>query len=236
MNLIRSQSNQEQRGVGLLDTVLLVSSVALVAWGGIYLGHYGGRFDGNEFDAIPSRRVVSAGPKAPPESPEVKKGRLVYTGYCAACHGAKGEGGAAPGTPPLDKSEWVTSPGPGGLLRILCHAVEGPITVAKQEYNNPGMIAWGATLKPDEIAAVATFIRQAWSNKASPVSVDQVNTVLTATKDRSSKWTVAELIKVPETDGSGAAGAAELTPEQLRDKLKALPPEKLKDLLKDLGK
>ena len=31
-------------------------------------------------------------------------------------------------------------------------------------------------------------------------------------------------------------GRASFTPEQLRDKLKALPPEKLKDLLKDLGK
>lgn len=232
MNWTRNQSSDQ--GVGLLDTLLLVSSVALVAWGGLYLGHYGGRFEGNEFDAIPSKRMVSAGPAGPPESAEVKRGRLVYIANCAACHGAKGEGGASPGTPPLDKSEWVTGPGPGRLLRILCSAVEGPITVAKQEYNNPGMIPWGATLPPEDIASVATFIRQAWSNKAGPVTVDQVKAVLNETKGRSNKWSVAELMKVPETDG--AAAGAELTLEQLHDKLKALPPEKLKDVLKDLGK
>jgi ABC-type cobalamin/Fe3+-siderophores transport system ATPase subunit len=132
----------------------------------------------------------------------------------------------------LDGSEWVVAAGPARLIRILAQAVEGPIKVAGKEYNNPGMLAWGNQLKPEELAAVITYIRQAWSNKASAVTVDQIKAVLQETKGREAKWTVAELEKVPEALGGG--GAAELTPEQLRDKLKALPPEKLKELLKDL--
>ena len=77
-------------------------------------------------------------------------------------------------------------------------------------------------------------IRQAWSNKAGPVTLDQVNAVLTATKAHTNKWVAAELEKIPESEG--AAAGAELTLEQLHAKLKALPPEKLKEVLKDIGK
>ena len=220
--------------MGILETLVLVGGIGLVAWGGIYLGHFGGRFDGNEFDAIPAKRVVSAGAASAPESPEFKEGRKLYTANCQACHGGRGEGEGAPGVPPLDKSEWVGAAGPARLIRILAHAVEGPIKVAGKEYNNTGMLAWGAQLKPEELASVATFIRGAWSNKGGPVTTDQIKAVLTETKGREAKWTVAELEKISENLG-GAAGP-ELTPDQLRDKLKAMPPDKLKALLKDLEK
>lgn len=226
-----SMNDGRERGMGVLDTVVLVGAVGLVAWAGVYLGHYGGRFDGGEFDAVPTRRTVSVGPAAAPESPEFKEGRRIYVANCQACHGGRGEGEGAPGVPPLDKSEWVTADGPARLIRILVHAVEGPIKVAGKEYNNPGMLAWGNQLKPEELAAVATFIRQSWGNKASAVTVDQIKSVIEATKGREAKWTVAELEKIPE---ALAGGGSELSPEQLRDKLKALPPEKLKELLKDL--
>lgn len=224
----------KSRGISVLDTVILLGALSLIAWGGVYLGHYGGRFDGGEFNAVPSQRVVSAGPAAPPESPEVKEGRKIYVENCQACHGTRGEGEGAPGVPPLDNSEWVTAAGPGRLIRILLHAVEGPMKVAGKEYNNPGMLAWGTQLSPEKLAAVTTFIRQAWSNKAGPVTVDQIKTVVAETKGREAKWTAAELEKIPEAVGGG--GIAELTNEQLRDKLKALPPDKLQELLKGLGK
>jgi len=224
-----------RRGTGILDTLVLLASVSLIAWGGVYLGHYGGRFDGNEFDAIPSKRSTAAAPGGPPESAEVKRGRSVYAANCAACHGARGEGEATPGVPPLDKSEWVASG--SRFIRILLHAVDGPIKVAGKDYNNPGMIAWGpggSNLPVEDLAAVATYVRQAWGNKAGAVTPDQIKAVITETKGREAKWSPAELEKIPDT-ASGPA-AAELTPDQLRDKLKALPPEKLQDILRALGK
>jgi len=223
-----------RRGLGTLDVILLVSSVALVAWGGIYLGHYGGRFDGQEFDPIPTKSAASTGPAALPEAPEFKRGRIVYTVNCTACHGARGEGDEGKGFPPLDKSEWVTAAGPNRLIRILAHAVEGPIKVAGKDYNNPGMLAWAGLLSPEDLAAVATYIRQAWSNKAGSVTKEMVTAVLDETKGREAKWTVAELEKVPEGPG-GAAVVAELTPDELKSRLKKLPADKLKELLKELG-
>lgn len=236
MNLTANAASS--RAYSILDTLLFLGSLTLVAWSGVYLGHYGGRFHGNEFDAVPSKRTGSAGPVGPPESPEFKRGRIVYALNCQACHGARGEGEGTPGVPPLDKSEWVTGAGASRLMRILIHAVDGPMKVLGKDYNNPGMLAWGpsgSNLPAEDLAAVATFIRQAWSNKASTVTVDQIKAVLDETKGRETKWTEPELLKIPETVG-GAATNAPLTNEQLLDKLKALPPEKLQDILKALGK
>ena len=222
------------RGIGLLDVMLLVGSIGLVAWGGVYLGHFGGRFAGDEFDAVPSVRVVNSGAPAVPESPEFKRGRVLFVN-CAACHGARGEGDEGKGFPPLDKSEWVTAAGPARLLRILLHAVEGPIKVAGKDYDNAGMLPWG-TWPPEDLSAIATYIRQAWSNKAGPVSVADVKAVIGETQGRTDKWKALELEKIPVAL-AGAAGATggDLTPEKLKAALKALPPEKLKELLKALG-
>lgn len=231
---VRMESSTD---LGILNSLLLLGSVALISWAGVYLGHYAGRFDGNEFDPVPSKQVGSTAPAGPPESAEVKKGRKLYADNCAACHGAQGQGEGAPGVPPLDGSEWVVAVGPGRLVRILANAVEGPIKVKTKDYNNPGMLAWradkGGVLSMEDTAAVLTFVRQAWSNKAGPVTTNQVAAVWDATKTKDGKWTAAELEKVPESDGGIAV--AELTPEQLRNKLKALPADQLKALLKELS-
>ena len=230
---------QSEPALGVLNSILLLGTVGLIAWGGIYLGHYAGRFDANEFDPVPTKQVVSAGPVGPPDSPEVKKGRKLYADNCAACHGTQGQGEGAPGVPPIDGSEWVTAAGPGRLIRILADAVDGPIKVKAKDYNNAGMLAWradkGGAFSVEDTAAVLTFIRQAWSNKASPVTTNQVAAVWEETKGKNGKWTSAELEKIPEAVG-GSSEVAELTPEQLRTKLKALPADQLRDLLKELTK
>ena len=232
---------QSTVGLGLLNTLLVVGSLSLVAWGGVYLGHYSGRFDGLEFDPVATAKSSAAAPAGPPDSPEVKKGRKIFTELCAACHGAVGQGEGAPGVPPLDKSEWVTAAGPARLIRILGNALAGPLKVAGKDYNTTGMLAFrgdmGGPLSAEDTAAVLTFIRQAWSNKAGPVTTNQVEQVWKETKDRKmdQPWTAAELEKIPEAIG-GAVQVAELTPDQLRDKLNALPPDKLKELLRELSK
>lgn len=229
------------RDTDIWDTLLLLGSLSLVAWGGGYLGYYSGRFDGSEFDTVPSKRSASSGPTGPPESPQFKRGRTLYADKCSVCHGGRGEGDAAKGFPPLDKSEWVTAAGTARLLRIITQAVDGPIDVAGTKYDTKGMPAWAvppspgevAPLSPEELAAVATFIRGAWSNKAGAVNAGQIKLVLAESKGRDAPWKVADLEKVP--DPGGGAGD-ELNSEQLRDKLKGLPPEKLKDILESLGK
>jgi mono/diheme cytochrome c family protein len=90
---------------------------------------------------------------------------------CAACHGQNGEGG--PIAPPLAGSEWVTGP-VSNLVRIQLRGLQGPITVAGKEYNFPAGMAALAYQTDDQIAAVLTYARNSFGNKASAVKPEQV--------------------------------------------------------------
>lgn len=89
-------------------------------------------------------------------------GKQVFTAQCVACHQVTGKG--LPGVfPPLDGSEWVHGDA-RTLANILLHGVEGEITVGGVTYT--GAMPAFHQLGDAELAAVATYIRSAWSNKA----------------------------------------------------------------------
>lgn len=90
---------------------------------------------------------------------------------CAACHGQNGEGG--PIGPPLAESEWVNGP-VSNLIRIQLRGLQGPITVKGKEYNFPGGMAAQAFQTDEQIAAVLTYVRNSFGNKASAVKPEQV--------------------------------------------------------------
>jgi mono/diheme cytochrome c family protein len=107
-----------------------------------------------------------------------------------ACHQANGKG--IPGTfPPLDGTEWVRAE-KGRLIRIVLHGMMGPATVQGVRYNG-AMPPWGTFLNDEEAAAVLTYVRTAWSNRADAVTPQEVAAVRAATKDRKNPWTHAEL-------------------------------------------
>lgn len=90
---------------------------------------------------------------------------------CAACHGQNGEGG--PIAPPLAGSEWVTGP-VSNLIRIQLRGLNGPITVAGKEYNFAAGMTQMAYQTDDHVAAVLTYVRNNFGNKASAVKPEQV--------------------------------------------------------------
>jgi mono/diheme cytochrome c family protein len=51
-------------------------------------------------------------------------------------------------------------------------------------------------LKDADVAAVATYLRSSWGNKAAPVTEATVASIRSATKARTAPWTVAELAAV----------------------------------------
>ena len=107
---------------------------------------------------------------APSGKPAVLDGGALYATHCAACHQVNGKG--VPGAfPPLDESPYVTSENTERLAGILVYGLMGPITVLGTTYNNvmPGL---GQTLKNNELAAIASYIRGSWSNSAPPVPAD----------------------------------------------------------------
>jgi mono/diheme cytochrome c family protein len=55
------------------------------------------------------------------------------------------------------------------------------------------MPAKGAALPDDDLAAVLTYIRQSWGNKASAVTPEQVKAVRTEVGNRTHPWTVDQL-------------------------------------------
>ena len=72
----------------------------------------------------------------------------------------------------------------------------GPIEVRGKTY--PGqvpMTPFEHLLKDDEIAAVLTFARNSFGNKASPISADQFAKVRAAMKDKNDLYNVETLLK-----------------------------------------
>lgn len=160
-------------------------------WGGWYLGRFGGTFDASTRLAYGELReeVVEADMVAPADP--VARGQTLYTRHCESCHQASGQG--VTGTfPPVVASEWVTE-STDVLLRILLQGLEGPIEVAGSTYDG-AMPGWGDVLDDQEIAAVATYVRQMESNEASPVEPAEVAEVRQATADRTQPWTADALV------------------------------------------
>jgi mono/diheme cytochrome c family protein len=68
----------------------------------------------------------------------------------------------------------------------------GPIEVNGQEWNL-AMPAMGAALPDDDLAAVLTYIRQSWGNKATAITPEQVKAVRAEVGNRTQPWTADQL-------------------------------------------
>ena len=113
--------------------------------------------------------VVEEPPARPgPASEEMMvAGQQVYEQHCAVCHGDRGQGVSGM-YPALAGNRAVTLASHVNLVQQIRQGGFSPTTAG-----NPrpfGMPPYGQVLSNDEIAAVATFVRQSWGNVASPVS------------------------------------------------------------------
>jgi mono/diheme cytochrome c family protein len=175
--------------------------VVLIYWADMYvvthgadLGGKGGAFPVEVYDPYLSYQQVSdANPKDPGQE-MFELGRRVFANAgCVACHGAGGAG--IPGQfPPLVGSEWVLTENPGRPIRIVLNGLTGPITVKGETFNNQ-MPPLGLDAK--QVAAVVTYIRNEWGNKASPVTVEQVEKVKQEIGGRTDMFTAPDLEQVP---------------------------------------
>jgi mono/diheme cytochrome c family protein len=97
----------------------------------------------------------------------MRLGEKVYADRCASCHGEAGEG-SANAYPPLAANRAVTMASPNNLIKAILHGGFSPAT-----RGNPrpfGMPPFKQILSGSEVAAVATYVRQSWSNQAAAVS------------------------------------------------------------------
>jgi len=106
-----------------------------------------------------------------PPSAQMTEGEALYKGACIACHAADGSG--APRIyPPLPGNANLQSADPSSTLRII---LDGARTVTTARAPNAGsMPAYRDKLTDQQIAAVVSYIRNAWGNAGPAVSAEQV--------------------------------------------------------------
>jgi mono/diheme cytochrome c family protein len=174
---------------------LMVVTVVMIFFGGHYLDTHGGWFDPKVYAPYQNADEVLSFQPQSGAAAAAARGRKVYEAVCGVCHGVDGAG--KPGQfPPLAGSEWVNGKGVNRLVRIPLQGLVGTITVQGKDWNL-NMAAMGVALSDDDLAAVLTYVRTSWGNKAGEVTADDVKKVRAEVAGHQAT-TAAELMKLPE--------------------------------------
>lgn len=98
-------------------------------------------------------------------------GEAIYRDQCSACHGIEGRG-VAMLFPSLAQSSLAHASDPTSAIRLVLRG--GRSVATKAEPTAPGMPAFSWQLDDAQVAAVLTYIRNAWQTAAAPVSPEAV--------------------------------------------------------------
>jgi mono/diheme cytochrome c family protein len=157
----REQADPSER-IQPIPLVVAGFTLAMVLAGALYIA-ISEPFGYSQFG---DRRTVAD--LRPAASTGAVDGRQVFAANCVACHQATGKG--LPGVfPPLAGSEWVQGD-ERVVANILLHGIDGEITVAGNAFK--GSMPSFRQLSDAELAAVASYVRSDWSNKAAPIKAD----------------------------------------------------------------
>ncbi|RFS15602.1 PVC-type heme-binding CxxCH protein [Emticicia sp. C21] len=123
-------------------------------------------------------------------------GKTIYAkeGYCATCHQADGKGLTASGFPPLAGTTWVNG-NEERAIKIVLKGLLGPIEVNGKKY--PGqvpMTPFEGLLNDKEVAAVLTYVRNSFGNKAPAIQPEKVKTVRAALKNQKDIYNASKLL------------------------------------------
>lgn len=129
----------------------------------------------------PNTALGAGDSRSPVTAAPALSGEKVYARNCQACHQATGTG-VGTTFPPLDGSEWVVG-NPETLTAIVLHGITGEITVGGTAFRGQ-MPPFKDQLTTEEIAAVTSYVRGAWSNRADPVTLELVEKVKNETGGR----------------------------------------------------
>jgi mono/diheme cytochrome c family protein len=190
-NLLQSHESQlgtrpdEGARYKLLPIGILFALSALILFSGTYLNRYAGHYSSLVFN---ENLKPSTGAAAAVKLDPVAVGKGAFNAVCITCHQATGAG--IPGTyPPLAGSEWVNGPA-SRVIAIVLYGLKGDIHVEGHDFNAAAMPVFGQVSgsaynwSDEKVAAVLTYVRQEWGNKASPVSADDVAAERKAIGDR----------------------------------------------------
>ena len=146
--------------------------------------------DGQPVEAVPAK-VAPVGPRSVAALPadeagkptaamlaaaaaDMPAGPRLYLDNCAACHFVSGKG--APGIfPELQGSAMAVGKDAGPLVSVILNGTSSPATDRRPMHLV--MQGYADRLTDEEVAQLATFVRNGWGNKASNVSASDVSKV-----------------------------------------------------------
>lgn len=102
-------------------------------------------------------------------------GAGIYMNFCARCHAADGKGNHGKGAP-LAGNPAVLGSNPDSVIRIILEGSSTPV-IDGDRHPPRKMPAFAGRLDDQEIAYVATLVRNTWGNRAEPVDVRQVRSL-----------------------------------------------------------
>lgn len=115
--------------------------------------------------SLPADKPVAAGS---PPAEQMTAGEGIFFTRCEVCHRI---GGPSGGFPQLPGNTLVQGRSPNTVLRVILGGSQAiGLKNGKMPYSMPAF----ATLSDDEIADVATYIRNAWGNRAPAVAAAEV--------------------------------------------------------------
>ena len=149
---------------------------------------------GSDALAEPSKKLLALitwpGRPAPPALPPrnaseealFKQGQAIYVEQCSGCHQIEGQGQATV-APALAGSKRVAANG-DVPVRILTNGLEGKIGL---------MPPLGGAMSDEEVAAVLTYVRQSFGNRAAPVPPAAVKEWRLAFAHRTTPWSEKDI-------------------------------------------
>jgi mono/diheme cytochrome c family protein len=106
-----------------------------------------------------------------PDEKTMKVGEAIYADECSGCHAGNGKG-AAGLFPSLNGSPVVQQADPTTLLHVVLRGARSVATDGAP--TGPAMPQFAWILTDDQVAALLTYIRNAWGNSAPPVAAPDV--------------------------------------------------------------
>jgi mono/diheme cytochrome c family protein len=119
--------------------------------------------------SVPGRQDNQA--PVPAGDPYMVAGEAIYRDQCSACHSLDGRG-VPQLFPSLADSSMIRSSDPATVIRLILRGARSVATAA--EPTSPGMPSFDWQLNDAQVAAVATYIRNAWGSAAAPVLPQRV--------------------------------------------------------------
>jgi len=161
------QTDAGQKGPTAPTWIFVLTLLGLFG-AGFYFDRHSGWFDSQVYAPYQSSDELEAYQPKSGAAALFAEGKKQYGMICAACHGDDGLG--KPGqAPPLAGSEWVNAASFKRVEEIPQLGLTGSVHVSGQDWNL-SMAPMGVALSDSDLAAVLTYIRGSWGNKASPVS------------------------------------------------------------------